>query len=132
MIRNSPWKKAQHMNKWHLLFLVGILGFFEGAAAAATGTIAATPNPCSVQAGAKTCTIYITWTTQGAKHARVYVVDQHKKGKEEQEFSTMTSCQGQRCKAPWVEKGATYVFTLYDYSSGSRGSALDSVTVNGN
>src|SRR5579863_9462681 len=105
------------MKRWLLLSVLA-LGFFQVSAQAASGTIAATPNPCPVPAGAKACTVFITWSTQGAKHARVYVVDQHKKGKQEQEFGTMTSCEGERCKAPWIEKGATYVFTLYDYSSG--------------
>jgi hypothetical protein len=120
------------MRRSVLTALLAAFGFFRVQALAASGTIAATPNPCSVPAGGKTCTIYITWTTQGVKAARVYVVDQHKKGKQEQEFGTMTSCEGQRCKAPWIEKGYNYVFTLYDYSSGKRGSALDSVTVTGN
>jgi len=118
------------MQKWHLLALLAALGFLAAHAWAASGTIAASPNPCVVPAGANTCTSYITWSTQGVKHARVYVVDSHKKGKEEQEFGTSLSCEGEKCRAPWIEKGR-YVFTLYDYSSGHRGSALATVTVTG-
>ncbi|MBZ5591961.1 MAG: hypothetical protein LAP39_06975 [Acidobacteriia bacterium] len=119
------------MQRWHLLFLLGALGVFEAHALGASGTIAASPNPCVVPAGASTCTSYITWSTQGVTHARVYVVDSHKKGKEEQEFGTHLSCVGEKCRASWIEKGNNYVFTLYDYSSGNRGSALGSVTVTG-
>jgi hypothetical protein len=117
------------MQKWHLLALLAALGFLEAHALAASGAIAASPNPCIVPPGASTCTSYITWSTQGVTHARVYLVDSHKKGREEQEFGTSLSCQGERCRAPWIAKGNRYVFTLYDYSSGHRGSALASVTV---
>ena len=118
------------MQRW-LLLSFAFLGVLQAPAfAAASGTIGASPNPCTVAAG-KTCTSYITWTTQGVTHARVYVVDSHKKGKQEQEFGTSLNCAGEKCRAPWIEAGNNYVFTLYDYSSGSRGAALSSVTVTG-
>jgi len=118
------------MQRWRLLSLLAVLGVLQvHALAAASGTLGADPNPCSIPAGKSLCTSYITWTTQGITRARVYVVDSHKKGKEEQEFGTSLDCAGQKCRAPWIEKGRTYVFTLYDYSSGSRGAALSSVTV---
>jgi len=118
------------MQRWRLLSLLAVLGILHAhALAAASGTIAANPNPCTIAAGKSACTSYITWTTQGVAHARVYVVDSHKKGNQEQEFGTSLDCAGQKCRAPWIEKGNNYVFTLYDYSSGSRGTALSSVTV---
>ena len=118
------------MQRWLLLSLLAMLGILQAHALAASGTIAANPNPCRITAG-KTCTSHITWTTQGVTHARVYVVDSHQRGKREQEFGTSLECAGQKCRAPWIEEGNNYVFTLYDYSSGSRGAALSSVTVTG-
>lgn len=118
------------MQRWRLLSLLAVVGLLQAhALAAASGTIGADPNPCSISAGKAACTTYVTWTTQGVTRARVYVVDKHKKGKEEQEFGTSLECAGQKCHAPWIEKGRNYVFTLYDYSSGSRGAALSTVTV---
>lgn len=112
-----------------LLAAIGILQTY--ALGQVSGTIAANPNPCTVAKGKSVCTSYITWTTQGVTRARVYLVDMHKKGKEEQQFGTTLECNGEKCRAPWIEKGNNYVFTLYDYSSGKRGAALSSVTVTG-
>jgi hypothetical protein len=118
------------MPRLHLLPLLAVLGILQTyALAEVSGTIAGNPNPCTVAKGKSVCTSYITWTTQGVTRARVYLVDAHKKGKEEQEFGTTLDCKGERCRAPWIEKGNSYVFTLYDYSSGSRGAALSTVTV---
>lgn len=118
------------MQRQHLLLLLAALGILQvHALAQAAGTIAADPNPCTVRRGNTTCTSYITWSTQGVTRARVLVVDAHKRGEREQEFGTSLDCTGQRCRAPWIEKGNEYVFTLYDYSSGHRGAALSSVTV---
>ena len=119
------------MQRWRLLPLLAALGMIlQASVLAASGTIAANPNPCKI-AGGNSCTSYITWTTEGVTRARVYVVDSHKRGKQEQEFGTSLQCEGQKCRAPWIKKGNEYVFTLYDYSSGSRGTALSSVTVTG-
>jgi hypothetical protein len=118
------------MSRLRLLPLLALLGILQAhALAQVSGTIAANPNPCMIAKGKSVCTTYITWTTQGITKARVYLVDKHKKGKEEQEFGTTLDCTGERCRAPWIEKGNNYVFTLYDYSKGSRGAALSSVTV---
>ena len=119
------------MQPWRILSVLAVLGILQAhALAAASGTIGANPNPCRITTG-KACTTYITWNTQGATHARVYVFDAHKKEKKEEEFGTSLNCAGQKCRAPWIEQGNEYVFTLYDYSSGSRGAALSSVTVTG-
>jgi len=118
------------MRRWHLLSLIAILGILQvHALAQPAGTIGANPNPCAIPAGKSMCTAYITWNTQGVTKARVYLVDSHKKGKEEQQIWNSLECTGQKCKAPWIEKGNSYVFTLYDYSSGNRGATLSSVTV---
>jgi hypothetical protein len=92
----------------------------------ATGSIAAGPNPCSVGAGASACSSAITWTTQNVTQARVYLTVNGS----ELLFATATSCAGQACAAPWISPGSTFTFTLYDYSSGSRGATLGSVAVN--
>jgi hypothetical protein len=118
------------MQKWRFLSLLAALGILQAyALAQPSGTIGADPNPCTIAGGKSVCTAHITWTTQGVTRARVFVVDKHKKGKEEQEFGTTLECAGHKCRAPWIEKGRNYVFTLYDYSSGSRGAALSTVTV---
>ena len=91
----------------------------------ATGSIAASPNPCSVGAGASTCSSAIAWTTQNVSQARVYLTVNGS----ELLFVTGLSCAGQACVAPWISPGATFTFTLYDYSTGSRGATLGSVAV---
>src|SRR6266852_3607614 len=117
------------MQERHLLPLFAALGILQvHSLAQVSGTIAADPNPCSVRRGKITCTSYITWTTQGVTSARVLVVDAHKRGEREQEFGTSLDCTGQKCRAPWIEKGNEYTFTLYDYSSDHRGAAISSVT----
>ena len=94
------------------------------ASAQASGTISATPNPCVI-ARKSTCTTYVSWSTTGVAHARVYAVAEGSRGREEKEFSASRSCE--KCEAQWIEK--TVTFTLYDYSSGNRGRALGTVTV---
>jgi hypothetical protein len=127
---SAATEKGITMPRLRLLTLLGALGILQAhALAEVSGTIAANPNPCTIARSASTCTSYITWTTQGVTRARVYLVDMHKKGKEEQEFGTSLDCKGERCRAPWIKQGNNYVFTLYDYSSGKRGAALSSVTV---
>jgi len=101
-----------------------------GAAApegAVTGTISASPNPCPMPPGQRICTTYVTWSTQGAQHARVYVFAEGKTP--EREFGTGRTCEPGKCVANWIERGAEYVFTLYDWSTGARGRALARVVV---
>src|SRR5690242_365297 len=98
-------------------------------AAAASGRIAATPNPCEIPPGQAVCTSHITWSTEGVTHARVYVSYEGKRGRVEREFGNSRSCETERCRAPWIERGTQYVFTLYDYSSGNRGRSLSEVVV---
>ena len=102
-----------------------------GPAAAASGrmsgVIKATPNPCRIPAGKADCTSILTWSTTGAEHARVYVSVEGGKPSPEREFGTGRSCE--KCTASWIAAGDRYLFTLYDWSTGSRGRALASVVV---
>lgn len=112
-----------------LIGVLGAIGLSGRAWAEASGTITANPNPCVMERGASTCTSYITWFTQGATNARVFVLGPHTGGTWESEFANSLACESDRCPAPWIKKGNSYVFTLYDYSSGRRGRALAAVTV---
>jgi len=98
-----------------------------GPAWAATGTISANPNPCQIAPGAHDCTTYVTWSTQGAQHARVFVRAEGKGGTPEKEFGNGTACA--KCGAGWIEAGDRYIFTLVDFSTGTRGAELATVTV---
>ena len=125
---------AESMQKHHLLILCAVLGasVLPGSALAGpSGTIAANPNPCVIPAGARECTTYMTWSSEGVAHARVYIRLEGKKQDETREYSASRSCEAQQCKAPWIEADTKYIFTLYDWSSGSRGATLASVTVTG-
>ena len=108
-----------------------VIGIFAPVCGAAEGTIAADPNPCVVAVNTYTCTTHLTWTVTGATQARVYVVEHSKQGNPEHQFKNGLACNAasEKCQAPWIRKGKTYEFTLYDYSSGRRGRALSSVTV---
>jgi hypothetical protein len=112
----------------HPILLAGMA--FAGALAparAATGTIAADPNPCAIPPGAHTCATNVTWATQGAQHAHVFVRAEGRKASPEKDFSAQASCE--RCIADWIEAGTTYSFTLVDFSTGRRGEVLANVTV---
>ncbi len=112
-----------------LISLLGVIAHPGRAWAEASGTISANPNPCVIARGASTCTSYINWSTQGATYARVFVLGPHRWGTRETEFGNSLSCESENCRAPWIKKRNSYVFTLYDYSSGRRGRVLSSVTV---
>jgi len=115
-----------------LLILAVLLGGsllpFSMPGAEPSGTISASPNPCIIERGQKTCTTYLTWSSQGVRHGRVYAVTEGSRGREEKQFSGSHMCSN--CKAPWIEKNPC-TFTLYDYSTGTRGRTLASVTVTG-
>ena len=96
-------------------------------ARATTGAIYARPNPCEIRPGEQTCTTYVSWNTQDARHARVFVRSEGRKPSPEREFGAEPSCD--RCGANWIEPGTTYIFTLVDFSSGSRGGVLAKVSV---
>jgi hypothetical protein len=117
------------MNRWSCLIPMAAWGMLLAPAWGATGSIAVTPSPCKIERGAHDCTVYVTWSTQGAERARVYVTTLGKGQEQEKEFANARACQEQKCPASWIEAGAKYEFTLYDYSTGSRGAVLASVGV---
>ena len=122
------------MSRLRGLILIGALGtiaFSSRAWAQPASTITASPNPCVIPRGAATCTSYINWITQEATAARVFVLGPHTGGTWETNFADSLACEADRCPAPWIKRGNSYVFTLYDYSSGRRGRVLASVTVTG-
>jgi len=94
---------------------------------AASGVIKAAPNPCRLAPGKLHCTTVVTWSTQGVQQARVMVAIEGAKSSPEREFALRTSCDN--CPADWITEGSRHTFTLYDWSTGSRGKALASVVV---
>ena len=92
-----------------------------------SGVIKATPNPCRIPPGKVDCTSILTWSTEGAEHARVYVSVEGGKPSPEREFGTGRTCE--KCTASWIAAGDRYIFTLYDWTTGSRGRSLASVVV---
>jgi hypothetical protein len=117
------------MTRWSGLISIAVWGMLLAPAWCASGSIAANPNPCKIGQGAHDCTVYVTWSTQGAAHARVFVTTLGKGQEQEKEFASARSCEGQKCPAGWIEAGTDYEFTLYDYSTESRGAVLASVGV---
>jgi len=120
------------MKQWHWLVLAFMLaaGLAPGRAQGPAGDISASPNPCAIPPGAKECTTYIRWLTRGVSHAKVFVSVESRSGKkEERDFGNTLSCEGEKCRAPWIERNAKYTFMLYDFSSGRRGQMLSSVVV---
>jgi len=95
---------------------------------APSGVINAEPNPCQIPPGEVFCTTYLSWSTN-AVHARVYVATEGRKPSPEKEFGSGRARE--RRDASWIAEGSRYIFTLYDFSTGSRGRALASVVVTG-
>ncbi|MBI5220545.1 MAG: hypothetical protein HY978_01750 [Candidatus Liptonbacteria bacterium] len=93
----------------------------------AVGSISASPNPCTITAGQRYCASDINWSVQNATQAQVWRTGPGVSG--EQLFGDALA---QTSPAPWISAEGEYVFRLYDYSSGSRGRQLDSVTVRAN
>jgi hypothetical protein len=99
----------------------------RGPAWAGAGVISAYPNPCEIAPGAHACTTYVSWTTQGVAHARVYVRAEGRGATPDREFGSGRACA--KCGAKWIAAGARYIFTLIDFSTGARGPDLASVVV---
>lgn len=94
-----------------------------------SGTITASPNPCTISQGQNTCTSNIVWDTQNVASAFVFV---SLNGGPESLFGSSLSCAGTSCPASFITAQPDYYsFNLYDYSSGSRGALLDTVRVTG-
>lgn len=101
---------------------------FVPVAHAQTGSVSASPNPCVIAGGGTQCTSLISWTSSGVSAVEVWVSDQ---GGAEARFATYGSGTYSQ-NATWILPAPhSYVFTLYDYSSGTRGATLGSKTVTG-
>ncbi len=81
-----------------------------------TGTISASPNPCTITAGQSVCSSTISWSTANTPSATITIPDG-------QTFAGGTS--GSQA-APWIPNGSV-LFTLRD----SNGNPLNTVNVTG-
>ena len=94
-------------------------GAIQGSTSCAllpTGTISASPNPCSISAGASTCSSTISWSTANTPSATITIPNG-------QTFAGGTS--GSQV-ASWIPNGSV-LFTLRD----SNGNPLSTVNVTG-
>jgi hypothetical protein len=77
---------------------------------AATGSISASPNPCTITTG-PFCSSGISWTTQNTAKARVTVQDSVGGG----EVSFYAGVSGANVAAPWIQGPPhSYTFRLYN------------------
>ncbi len=92
---------------------------------AQTGSLSASPNPCTIYYTQTLCTAALSWTSQGTTAVQVWVA-----GDDGVEvlFAAGGSGEGSM-NAEWIQAIQSYVFKLYDYSSGSRGALLAGATV---
>jgi hypothetical protein len=102
---------------------------FALAVYAQSGTVSGSPNPCTIAGGQTVCTTTISWFSQGSSQVQVWI---SLNGAPESEFA-LTSAGGPYSQAAsWIQGPPnSYVFNLYDYSSGIRGARLASTTVTG-
>jgi uncharacterized protein (TIGR03437 family) len=92
--------------------------------ASGSGTISASPNPCTVAVAGATCILTLAWSTASVTAARVYVVDAG--GADQQLYTTTSGSQSLN----WIQAlPQHYTFNLWNYSTGSRGTLLSSVNV---
>ena len=90
------------------------------------GTLTASPSTCQVTPPATTCTISLLWTLQNVKTAQIFATDALNN---ETPVTTVTVASGSM-NIPWIQAlPQKYTFRLWDYSSGSRGTQLASVSV---
>ncbi len=82
--------------------------------AAGTGTLTASPNPCTISGSATSCTSTISWSTQNVSSAQVTVQDAG--GAEAVFASGLSGSQNAQIQLPPHQ----YTFRLYDISSGNR------------
>jgi hypothetical protein len=101
-----------------------------GGGATPTGTLFASPAQCTIPAGASNCSTTIFATANGTTNTRIYFTGP---SGQEQQFGDAGACAegGAGCNANFIFAGSSNVFTLYDYTSGSRGATLASATVTG-
>lgn len=93
-----------------------------------SGTISASPNPCTIAAGKSTCTTTLEWSATGTDRLLVRV---SRNGA----ASTVLASSGAKGSASpkWIKAAPanTYTFSLYDYAGRVQGKLLDSVIVTG-
>ncbi len=93
---------------------------------AQTGNISGNPPVCEIFLIQNTCTVTITWSSQGASLVEVWV--QTANG--EALFARTGTGGPYSQDAPWIQE-PTYQFKLYALVNGVRGALLDSVSVHG-
>ena len=93
-----------------------------------TGTISASPNPCTIAASASTCTTTVKWSGSGT--TGLLVRTSHNG---EAERVHASSGRTGSSSPSWIQRSPThsYVFYLYDYENRVRGARLASVSVRG-
>ncbi|TSC77496.1 MAG: RHS repeat-associated core domain protein [Parcubacteria group bacterium Gr01-1014_33] len=89
-----------------------------------TGSISASPNPCTISTGATTCTSNITWSTTNAPNAEVTVSNPD--GTEKQVFAA-TAPSRSNVAAPWIKSSGA----LFKLKSQPGGTVLDQILVTG-
>jgi len=107
------------------LFLLTALVFIAPwQAFAASGSITASPNPCSVTTLGGTCTLTLSWSSSGTTAAQVWVTDGT--GVQESLFTGTSGSQSLN----WIQAlPQHYTFQLYAYSGSTKGALLSSVSV---
>jgi len=90
----------------------------------ASGTIQANLNGCQVKTASDRCAATVTWTTQGASWAQVWMQDAYKP-----ETKLFEAPSGQELVSGLEPVPQSYIFRLYTYSSGTRGDLLSSSNV---
>jgi hypothetical protein len=118
---------AKHAPSLLVCLVAGLV--FVPYADAQSGMISGSPNPCIIAGGQSLCTSTISWSSSGTSQVQVWV---SVNGGAESNFGT-TGVGGPYSEdAPWIQGPPnSYVFNLYDYSSGSRGALLASTSVTG-
>jgi hypothetical protein len=111
------------------LLLFAVVTVLMPPALAQTGSIYANPNPCIIPSGQTECTTTITWSSQGTSAVEIWV--SWPNGGSPSLFASSWSGGSHTQDASWIQANGTYVFTLYDYSGGSQGANLGSVSVTG-
>ena len=89
------------------------------------GSITADPNPCTITAGSSTCSTTLQWTAHNTTRMQIWVDE----STTERLISDSSGSSGS-IPIPWIAAPLrSYIFKLYDFSSGTRGALLDSVSV---
>lgn len=122
MRKSTPYRGTQYVGIF--LLLLSLTQPLFGA----SGTISASPNPCSIASGQSVCTSTLTWSSQSASVVQVWLSFD---GAAETNFATTGGGGPYSQAATWIQAGHSYSFRLYDYSTGSRGAMLASVGVSG-